>query len=72
MEITIDRAKCHGYAKYVQAAPKVFKPDAKMTAEVIDPNGETDEKIVLAARICPTKAIILEDEGTGIKIFPND
>ena len=69
MKITIDRTKCDGYAKCVQAAPKVFRLDAKMIAEVIDPNADTDEKITLAARICPTKAIVLEEE-TGKRIFP--
>jgi ferredoxin len=70
MKITVDRTKCEGYAKCVQAAPKVFKLDAKMISEVIDPKGDTDEKILLAAKICPTKAISLEEEGTGKKIFP--
>lgn len=70
MKITIDRTKCEGYAKCIQASPKVFKLDAKMIAEVIDPTADTDEKIVLAAKICPTKAIHLEEEGTGKKIFP--
>jgi ferredoxin len=71
MKITIDRTKCDGYAKCVQAAPKVFRLDAKMIAEVIDVKADSDEKIVLAARICPTKAIILEDEG-GKRIFPTE
>jgi ferredoxin len=70
MKITVDRTKCEGYAKCVQAAPKVFKLDAKMISEVIDAKADTDEKILLAAKICPTKAIILEEEGTGKKIFP--
>ena len=70
MKITIDRTTCEGYAKCIQASPKVFKLDAKMIAEVIDAKGDTDEKILLAAKICPTKAIILEEEGTGKKIFP--
>jgi ferredoxin len=70
MKITIDRTKCEGYAKCIQASPKVFKLDAKMIAEVIDPNADTDEKIILAAKICPTKAIILDEEGTGKRIFP--
>jgi len=70
MKITIDRTKCEGYAKCVQASPKVFKLDAKMIAEVIDAHADADEKIVLAAKICPTKAISLEEEGTGKKIFP--
>jgi ferredoxin len=70
MKITVDRTKCEGYAKCIQATPKVFKLDAKMIAEVIDPKGDSDEKILLAAKICPTKAISLEEEGTGKKIYP--
>jgi ferredoxin len=70
MKITVDRSKCEGYAKCVQASPKVFKLDANMIAEVIDNRGDTDEKILLAAKVCPTKAITLEEEGTGKKLFP--
>ena len=71
MKITVDRTKCEGYAKCVQAAPKVFQLDAKMIAEVIDPKGDSSEKITLAARICPTKAITLEEESVK-KIFPTE
>ena len=70
MKITVDRTKCEGYAKCVQASPKVFKLDAKMTAEVIDSKADTDEKILLAAKICPTKAIMIEEEGTVKRLFP--
>ena len=70
MKIAIDRTKCEGYAKCIQVSPKVFKLDAKMIAEVIDSNGDSDEKILLAAKLCPTKAIALEEEGTGKKLFP--
>lgn len=70
MKITVDRTKCEGYARCVQAAPKVFQLDAKMIAEVVDPKGDNDEKILLAARLCPTKAIVAEDEATGKKLFP--
>jgi ferredoxin len=70
MKITVDRTKCEGHAKCLQATPKVFKLDAKMIAEVIDPKGDSDEKILFAAKICPTKAITLEEEGTGKKLFP--
>jgi ferredoxin len=70
MKITVDRTKCEGYAKCIQATPKVFKLDKTMIAEVIDSKGDSDEKILLAAKICPTKAISLEEEGTGKKIFP--
>jgi ferredoxin len=70
MKITVDRTKCEGYAKCIQATPKVFKLDAKMIAEVVDPKGDSNEKILLAAKICPTKAISLEEEETGKKLFP--
>ena len=72
MKISIDRTKCEGYAKCVQASPKAFKLDAKMIAEVIDSKADTDEKILLAAKICPTKAISLEEDGTGKKVFPTE
>lgn len=72
MKVTVDRTKCDGYGKCVQASPKVFKLDAKMIAEVIDAKADTDEKILLAAKICPTKAISLEEEGTGKRIFPTE
>ncbi len=70
MKITVDRTKCEGYAKCIQATPKVFKLDKTMIAEVIDPRGDSDEKILLAAKICPTNAISLEEEGTGKKVYP--
>jgi ferredoxin len=72
MKITVDRTKCEGYAKCVQASPKVFRLDAKMIAEVIDNRGDSDEKILLAAKICPTKAIMLEAEGSGKRLFPTE
>ena len=70
MKITVDRAKCEGYGKCVEAVPKVFKLDEKFIATVADAGGDTEQKIVLAAKICPTKAIALEEEGTGKRIFP--
>ena len=72
MKITIDRTKCEGYAKCVQVSAKVFKLDAKMIAEVIDAKADTDEKILFAAKLGPTKAISLEEEETGKKVFPVD
>ncbi|MDH3444003.1 MAG: ferredoxin [Deltaproteobacteria bacterium] len=72
MKITVDRSKCEGYGKCIQATPKVFKLDKTMIAEVIDVKGDSDEKILLAAKICPTKAISLEEEGTRKKLFPAD
>jgi ferredoxin len=70
MKITVDRTKCEGYARCVQASPKVFQLDKQMIAEVVDPQGDSDDKILLAARLCPTKAIVVEEEATGKTLFP--
>ena len=70
MKITVDRAKCEGYGKCVQAAPKVFKLDEKFISVVLDSKGDTDQKILLAAKLCPTKAILLDAEESGKRIFP--
>lgn len=71
MKITVDRKKCEGYAKCVEVAPGVFQLDEKMVSKVIDPKGDTDEKMLLAARVCPTKAIIVDDE-SGKRVFPQE
>jgi ferredoxin len=69
MKVTVDRTKCEGFAKCVEAAPKVFKLDEQFISVVADARGDTDQKILLAAKICPTKAILLEEE-SGKRIFP--
>ncbi|HWP57694.1 MAG TPA: ferredoxin [Candidatus Acidoferrales bacterium] len=70
MKITVDRQKCEGYAKCVQVTPRVFRLDDKFISEVVDAKGDSDEKILMAAKMCPTKAITLEEEDTGRRIFP--
>jgi ferredoxin len=71
MKITVDRKKCEGFAKCVEVAPRVFQLDQTMISKVTDPTGDTDQKIIFAAKVCPTKAITVEDE-TGKKIFPSE
>ena len=70
MKVTVDQSICDGHGKCVEISPKVFKMNERMCSEVIDPKGDTDEKIVFAAKLCPVKAIFLEEEGTGRRIFP--
>ena len=66
----MDTSKCDGNGKCVEVAPKVFKLNERFISVVIDPKGDTDQRILLAAKVCPTKAIILEEEETGKRIFP--
>ncbi len=70
MKVTVDQGICDGSGKCVEVSPKVFKMNERMCSEVIDPNGDTEEKIVFAAKLCPVKAIFIEEEGTGKRIFP--
>ena len=70
MKVTVDTGKCDGTGKCVEVAPKVFKLNERFISVVTDPKGDTDERILFAAKVCPTKAIILEEEETGKRIFP--
>ena len=70
MKITVDRDKCRGQRNCISVAPDVFDFDEEFKAVVTDPKGDSDERILNAAKICPTKAILLEDEKTGKRIFP--
>jgi len=69
MQITVDPKKCDGHEKCVQAAPGVFKMNERFISEVVDPKGDTDEKIILAAKVCPTKAITVVDD-SGKQVAP--
>ena len=70
MKVTVEGTKCDGTGKCVEVAPKVFKLNEKFISVVLDPKGDTDERILFAAKVCPTKAIILEEEETGKRLFP--
>jgi ferredoxin len=76
--IRVDWNSCMGAASCVELAPKVFHLDWEKKKSVFDPaplrvldeKGDVPEKIFLAAQSCPFRAIILEDEETGERIFP--
>jgi ferredoxin len=72
MKIIIDKDKCKGHNNCVSIAPNVFEVDEKFKAFVLDPKGDSDEAILQAAKACPELAIILEDENSGARIFPDD
>ena len=46
-------------------APGVFELDARRRAEVVDPEGDALEDILVAAGNCPTTAISVRDAVTG-------
>ena len=63
VEIRIDREKCMGSGNCSFWAPGTFDLDDEGVALVVDPEGDSDEKAVLAAQGCPTQAITVWRDG---------
>lgn len=68
-KIYVDRDLCIGAASCVAIAPGVFQLDEENKAYVANEKGADDEMILLAAKSCPTKAIIVFDT-EGNQIYP--
>ena len=66
MEIKIDREVCMGSGNCQFWAPNVFDLDDDGVAVTVDAGGDPDEKVVLAARGCPTGAISVFRDGEQI------
>jgi ferredoxin len=63
VEIRIDREKCMGSGNCSFWAPATFDLDDEGVAVVVDPEGDGDDKVVLAAQGCPTQAITVWRDG---------
>jgi len=68
-KVKVDRMLCIGTADCVKIAPNTFELDDEAKSVVKKQNGDSDEKILEAAKVCPVLAIIVEDED-GNQIFP--
>ena len=83
LKVKVDRLLCIGTADCVAIAPNTFELDEEAKATVKKQNarrpspdgeasggqGDSDEKILEAAKVCPVLAIIVEDEN-GKQIYP--
>ena len=67
--IYVDRNLCIGAASCIAVAPGVFELDSENKAVVYNPLGADDETILLAAKSCPTLAVLVFDED-GNQIYP--
>ncbi len=65
----VDRALCIGTADCTRIAPNTFELDDEAKAIVKKQNGDPDEKILEAAKVCPVLAVIVEGED-GKQIYP--
>lgn len=68
-KIVVDRNLCIGAASCIAVAPGVFELDGENKAVVYNEKGADAEAILLAAKSCPTQAILLFNED-GKQIFP--
>jgi ferredoxin len=75
--IRVDESICIANTVCVELAPKVFQLKKQDRASIfaplayiVDPNGATNDEILIAAQMCPTGAIIIEDAETGERIHP--
>jgi ferredoxin len=63
LEISINRETCMGSGNCSYWAPAVFDLDEEGLAVVVDLDGESEEKILLAAQGCPTQSITVTRDG---------
>ena len=66
----VDHHVCVGNAMCETFAPHVFQLNANRQSEAVNPEGDTEEKILEAAENCPVSAIFVEDAETGERLFP--
>lgn len=64
MRVTVDQTKCNAYANCVMEAPEVFELDDATGLAVVTQDSPPEElraKVEAAARLCPVRAISVED-----------
>ncbi len=71
LRVSVDHNKCVGSTICVLTTPKVFALNEKGQSTVLDPDGDTEARIVEAAKQCPLSAITVEDADTGKRLFPS-
>ena len=57
LRIEVDREKCMGGGNCEFWAPHTFALGDDGISAVVDPGGDPEDKVVLAAQGCPTQAI---------------
>jgi len=63
LEIRIDPEKCMGSGNCSFWAPATFELGDDGIARVTDPGGDPEDKVVVAAKGCPTQAIAVLKDG---------
>lgn len=68
LEITINRETCMGAGNCVFYCAGVFELDDEGVAVVLDPQANTEENLLLAARSCPTQSIAVYRDGEPLHV----
>ena len=70
LRVWVDPKICVGNAMCETFATNTFRLNDNRQSEMIDPEGDSLEKILEAAENCPVSAIFVEDAETGERLFP--
>ena len=70
LDIEVDHMRCIGSAMCLALAPGVFAHNNWRQSEVVDPEGDSLEDVIVAAENCPTAAITVSNALTGTVLFP--
>lgn len=57
LDVWVDHDICVGNGSCLRVAPRVFRHNDQRQSEVIDPAGDSEQKILDAAANCPVGAI---------------
>ena len=68
-KIIIERNLCIGAGNCIALASKVFQLDSENKSVVVNEKGDDAETVLLAAKSCPSKAIIVFDDN-GKQFYP--
>jgi ferredoxin len=66
LEVDIDRDVCMGSGNCTYEAPDVFALDDDGVSSVVRAVDETEEKVIVAARKCPARAISVRRAGVDL------
>jgi ferredoxin len=67
LRVWVDHQACVGNAMCETIATRTFRLNDNRQSEVVDPAGDSVEKVLEAAENCPVSAIFVEDAETGLK-----
>lgn len=68
--IELDPARCQSYGSCLRIAPTAFAWDRARKVRLSAAADAPDAAILKAAKLCPYRAIGLEDAETGEPVFP--